>query len=101
MKLTFIKNTEMFGVLRKMKVAFKKTDKTEMKPTILRFATAFGLSQRMRFDLTISQFTRDLFFGKELLVFDENTWRPYCHVTDFAILIDRILNAPNKKVNLD
>jgi nucleoside-diphosphate-sugar epimerase len=65
---------------------------------VLRFATAFGLSPRMRFDLSVSEFARDLFFGEELLVFDEHTWRPYCHVRDFARLIDIVLNAEDEKV---
>lgn len=65
---------------------------------ILRFATAFGLSPRMRFDLSVSEFTRDLFFGKELLVYDEHTWRPYCHVRDFSRLIEMVLMAEKDKV---
>ncbi len=68
---------------------------------VLRFATAFGLSPRMRFDLSVSEFTRDLFFGEELLVFDEFTWRPYCHVRDFARLIEIVLNAEKDKVNFE
>ena len=68
-------------------------------PTILRFATAFGLSPRMRFDLTVSEFTRDLAIGKELLVFDAQTWRPYCHVRDFARLIHKVLQAPQDQVS--
>jgi nucleoside-diphosphate-sugar epimerase len=68
---------------------------------VLRFATAFGLSPRMRFDLSISEFTRDLFFGEELLVFDEHTWRPYCHVRDFARLLETVLNAEKEKVNFE
>ena len=54
--------------------------KVDYSPTILRFATAFGLSPRMRFDLTISEFTIEMATGKELLVYDAHTWRPYCHV---------------------
>lgn len=73
-------------------------DKVDYVPTILRFATAFGLSPRMRFDLTVSEFTKELALGKELLVFDAKTWRPYCHVKDFARLIDLVLGAPDNKV---
>lgn len=69
--------------------------------TVLRFATAFGLSPRMRFDLSVSEFVRDLYFGEELLVFDEHTWRPYCHVRDFARLIEKVINADNAKVNFE
>jgi nucleoside-diphosphate-sugar epimerase len=73
-------------------------DKTNMHPTILRFATAFGLSSRMRFDLTVSEFTRELAMSKELLVYDAHTWRPYCHVQDFSRLIQMVLEAPKEKV---
>ena len=69
--------------------------------TVLRFATAFGLSPRMRFDLTVSEFTRDLFFGKELIVFDEHTWRPYCHLRDFSRLIEMVIEADKEKVNFE
>ena len=72
-----------------------------MNPTILRFATAFGLSPRMRFDLTISEFTRDLALGKELLVYDAHTWRPYCHVRDFAHLIQVVIEAQTDIVSFE
>jgi len=74
---------------------------TNMNPTILRFATAFGLSPRMRFDLTISEFTRELVLGHELLVYDAHTWRPYCHVQDFARLIKMVIEAPKEKVSFE
>jgi nucleoside-diphosphate-sugar epimerase len=70
-------------------------------PTILRFATAFGLSARMRFDLTVSEFTRALFLGEDLLVYDADTWRPYCHLRDFAALIERVFEAPRETVAFD
>ena len=76
-------------------------DNTDMKPTILRFATAFGLSPRMRFDLTVSEFTRELVLGNKLLVYDANTWRPYCHVRDFARLIQLVIEAPAEKVSYE
>lgn len=74
-------------------------NETDMNPTILRFATAFGLSPRMRFDLTISEFTRELAIGNELLIYDADTWRPYCHVQDFSRLIKLVLEAPKKKIS--
>jgi nucleoside-diphosphate-sugar epimerase len=64
----------------------------------LRFATAFGVAPRMRFDLTINEFTRDIALGKELVVFDPDTWRPYCHVRDFAEIIRLVLAAPKELV---
>lgn len=62
--------------------------------TILRFATAFGLSPRMRFDLTVSEFTRELYLGRELVVYDADTWRPYCHVRDLSEAVRHVLEAP-------
>lgn len=62
-------------------------------PTILRAATAYGASARMRFDLTVSEFTRILAMGEPLLVYDENTWRPYCHVDDISDAIIKVLNS--------
>lgn len=70
-------------------------------PTILRFATAFGLSARMRFDLTISEFTRALYLDEDLLVYDADTWRPYCHLRDFAKLIESVLESPRDNVAFD
>ena len=70
----------------------------DFQATILRFATAFGLSPRMRFDLTVNEFTRDLALGKELEVYDADTWRPYCHVKDFARLIGLVLSAEDRQL---
>ncbi len=67
-------------------------------PTVLRFATAFGLAPRMRFDLTVNEFTRELFHDNGLVVFDAHTWRPYCHVRDFARLMARVLEYPIETV---
>lgn len=72
--------------------------KADFTPTVLRFATAFGLSPRMRFDLTVSEFTRAIARGEDLLVYDADTWRPYCHVRDFAEVITRVLEAPAQDV---
>lgn len=67
--------------------------------TILRFATAFGLSPRMRFDLTVNEFAGILGSGQPLEVFDANTWRPYCHVRDFSRLIDNVLSSERKDID--
>jgi nucleoside-diphosphate-sugar epimerase len=79
----------------------KKKWNVDYTGVILRFATAFGLSPRMRFDLSISEFVKDIFYGDELPVYDENTWRPYCHVRDFARLLEIVINAENKLVSFE
>lgn len=76
-------------------------DRVDYHPTILRFATAFGLSPRMRFDLTVNQFVRELYLGDEVLVYDAKTWRPYCHVNDFSLAVRRVLESPLELVNFE
>ncbi len=70
----------------------------ETKPTCLRFATVYGVGRRMRFDLTVNEFTRDLWADRELEVFGEQFWRPYIHVRDAARAVRTALDAPAEKV---
>lgn len=68
-------------------------------PTPLRFATIFGVSQRMRFDLTVNEFTMEMLTKKQLKVFGEQFWRPYIHVRDAARAIHLVLTSPAEKVS--
>lgn len=85
-----------------LKVEFEQfvldRDDWKLCPTLLRIATAYGLSQRMRFDLTISEFTRTLAVGDELVVYDADTWRPYCHVEDISGAVMTALDAEESLV---
>jgi nucleoside-diphosphate-sugar epimerase len=67
-------------------------------PTPVRFATIFGVSPRMRFDLTVNEFTMEMLTKKHLTVFGEQFWRPYIHVRDAARAIQLVLNSPAPKV---
>jgi len=67
-------------------------------PVCLRFATVYGISPRMRFDLTVNEFTKELALGRELRVFGEQFWRPYCHVRDFSRAIHLALTQEAGKV---
>ena len=68
------------------------------KPTCLRFSTVYGLSLRPRFDLTVNEFTKELALGRELVVFGEQFWRPYCHVVDLARSVGIVIEAEEDKV---
>jgi len=58
-------------------------------PTVYRFATAYGLSGRTRFDLAVNSLTYEALKDRRIMVYAASTWRPYIHVMDMAkILID-------------
>jgi len=61
--------------------------------TSLRFATAYGLSPRPRFDLTVNEFTREVILGRTLEIYGEQFWRPYCHTADIARACQVVLEA--------
>jgi nucleoside-diphosphate-sugar epimerase len=71
---------------------------SDFRPVCLRFATVYGISPRMRFDLTVNEFTKELALGRELCVFGEQFWRPYCHVRDFSRAIRLALTSDPEKV---
>jgi nucleoside-diphosphate-sugar epimerase len=52
----------------------------------------------MRFDLTVNEFTRDLWDGRRLDVYGEQFWRPYVHVMDAARAVATVLAAPPERV---
>ena len=67
-------------------------------PTCLRFATVYGVSPRMRFDLTVNEFTRDALLQRQLVVYGEQFWRPYVHVRDAARAVVATLEASPETV---
>jgi nucleoside-diphosphate-sugar epimerase len=71
------------------------------KAVCLRFATAYGTSPRMRFDLTVSDFVRTLRSGEELVVFGDSTWRPYCHIEDLSAAVALALAGADADVAFD
>jgi len=73
----------------------------DLTPTALRFATVYGVSPRMRFDLTVNEFVRELALGRPLRIFGEQFWRPYCHVEDLARSVVLVLECPAEKVRQD
>lgn len=70
----------------------KITDKN-FTPIIFRFATAFGLSPRMRFDLVINMFTAMAYTtGRIVLNSDGKAWRPNVYVNDICKAIEFGIN---------
>ena len=53
-------------------------------PTIFRFATLFGVSPRMRFDLVVNVMTANAVTENKVRVFGGSQWRPNLDVSDAA-----------------
>jgi nucleoside-diphosphate-sugar epimerase len=59
-------------------------DPNRITPVILRFATAFGWSRRMRFDIVVNLLTAKAMMDKEITIFGGEQYRPFVHVQDIA-----------------
>ena len=86
-----------------LKVKFEKymleeNKDSRMCSTSLRFATVYGFSPRIRFDLTVNEFTRNAAVHGEQEIWGKQFWRPYCHVDDLARSVVLTLESPEEKV---
>ena len=69
-----------------------------MCSTALRFSTVYGFSPRIRFDLTVNEFTRNATVNGEQPIWGAQFWRPYCHVDDLARAVVLVIESPEEKV---
>ena len=66
-----------------------QADLGDMGVTCLRFATACGMSPRLRLDLVLNDFVAGALTSGEISVLSDGTpWRPLIHVEDMARAID-------------
>ncbi|EQD32263.1 NAD-dependent epimerase/dehydratase, partial [mine drainage metagenome] len=71
----------------------------EFSVTVLRLATLYGPSPRMRFDLAINGMTRGGLTDRRVpLARDGGQWRPFVDVRDAARLIGDVLEAPIDRI---
>jgi len=68
-------------------------------PTVLRFATVFGLAPRPRFDLVVNLLTAKAIQEGVITIFNGDQWRPFIHVDDIAEGILLTLFAPIEAVS--
>jgi len=66
---------------------------------ICRLSTVYGISPRMRFDLTVNDFTMNAYTKKYLDIFLPESRRPYIHVSDVAFAAREILKNFEKVKN--
>lgn len=69
--------------------ALARIDRGAMTVTCLRFATACGMSDRLRLDLVLNDFVACALANREITVLSDGTpWRPLIDVRDMARAID-------------
>ena len=68
-------------------------------PTIFRFATLFGPSPKMRFDLVINLFAAKAILNEKIEIFGGEQFRPFLGVSDAARACLAWLKAPIKKIS--
>ena len=71
----------------------------EFSPVLMRNATAYGVSPRLRLDLVVNNLAAWAFTtGKVRILSDGTPWRPLVHVQDIARATVRFLEAPAEVV---
>lgn len=80
------------------KFLLEKNKNSNICSTSLRFSTVYGFSPRIRFDLTVNEFTRNAVINGEQEIWGQQFWRPYCHVEDLARSVVLILESNEEKV---
>ncbi|MBL0153101.1 MAG: NAD(P)-dependent oxidoreductase [Chitinophagaceae bacterium] len=66
--------------------------------TALRFSTVYGFSPRIRFDLTVNEFTRNVCMTGVQEIWGPQFNRPYCHVDDLARAVVLVIESDDAKV---
>lgn len=94
-----------------LKVDAEKVISSSQSWILLRFATVFGLSPRMRLDLLVNDFTYRALYDKFIVLFEANYRRDYVYIGDvadaflfclknFRTLKEEIYNIKLSNVNL-
>jgi nucleoside-diphosphate-sugar epimerase len=68
-------------------------------PVILRLATVFGLSPRMRFDLVVNTLTVRAFVDRRIQIYGGDQWRPFVHCQDVAEAFANVATAPRDLIS--
>lgn len=71
----------------------------DFHPVIMRLATAFGWSNRPRFDLVVNLLTAKASQEKKIVIYNGQQWRPFIHVRDISLAFRTALRAPLQLVS--
>jgi nucleoside-diphosphate-sugar epimerase len=72
----------------------------DFSPTLLRHATAYGLSSRLRGDLVVNNLAAYAYTtGEALIKSDGSPWRPLVHIEDISRAFTAVVSAPRENVH--
>jgi len=84
---------------RDVEIELRKMADDTFSPVIMRNATVYGVSPRMRFDLVVNNLVGHAVVNKEIrLTSDGSPWRPLVHVRDVCLAFACAVEAPKKAV---
>jgi nucleoside-diphosphate-sugar epimerase len=66
--------------------------------SVLRFSSLYGVSPRMRFDMSVNEMVLNLFKDKKIVVRGKNNQRPFLHVKDAVDAYKLIINGNKNKI---
>ncbi|OGL46273.1 MAG: hypothetical protein A2161_14860 [Candidatus Schekmanbacteria bacterium RBG_13_48_7] len=79
--------------IRSEEILLKAANENSLEPVIVRFATVYGLSRRMRFDLVLNILTAKAVHEKKIRIYGGVQWRPLIHAKDAAAALMLCLEA--------
>jgi len=72
----------------------------KFNPTLLRNATAYGISPRQRFDIVLNNLVAWAFSNGSIFIKSDGTpWRPIVHIEDISRAFIAVLKSPPEKVH--
>jgi len=98
-------NSEVFPLTayskanRKAEVDVLNLNDNEFTVTVLRFSSIFGVSPRMRFDISVNSMVLELFKNRKIIVRGKSNKRPFLHIKDAVKAYHLILNADSEKIS--
>ena len=97
---TIVNPLSLYAETKIMSEQYTLDSKNEnFEPCVLRFATAFGISPRMRFDLLLQEFIRDAVIDKKISVYGPDYWRPLIHVDDISNACISTIKSPKELIS--
>ena len=97
---SFVRPVSLYGHTKlASERVLRKMASDRFHPTIVRFATIYGLSGRTRFDLVVNLLSAKAKIDGKITIHGGDQWRPFVHVEDAARAVAIVLDAPREVIS--